>query len=114
MRLNSNLVSKKGRQLSSTKDPNPKEVGGPSLQGVAAAAPFLPQGRAVTKETKLRRALLIPLPAPPCRRLVVVDFRRDENSYLNPQSLWDFLKGFTRGISANCRLLGKHFYTSFV
>ena len=78
MRLNSNLVSKKGRQLSSTKNPNPKEVGRPSLQGVATAAPFLPQGRAVTKETKLRPALLIPLPAPPRHRLVVVDCRRGE------------------------------------
>ena len=78
MRLNSNLVSKKGRQLSSTKNPNPKEVGRPSPQGVAAAAPLPPSRRAVTKETKVRPALLVPLPAPPRRRLVVVDCRRRE------------------------------------
>ena len=71
IRLNSNLVSKK-------KTLTLKEIGRPSLQLVAAVAPFLPQGRAVTKETKLRPALLIPLPAPPCRRLVVVDCRRGE------------------------------------
>ena len=53
-----------------------------------------------------------------CRRhLVIVSslwIAAVVNSCLNPQSLWDFLKGFTRGISANCRLLGKHLYTSFV